>query len=324
MRQFLVRILCMCFLMGTVATVNAASPVAATTTHAAVTGKRVAASYMKVPLSFEANQGQTDPAVKFVSRGSGYSMFLTRDEMVLNLERQKASPKDAGKPPALSSLDSIRMKLVGASASADVSGADPLPGVVSYFIGNDPKKWHTGITTYGKVRYAQVYPGVDLVFYGNQRQLEYDFVVAPGADPKQIAWDLHGAGATLDAEGNLVLNADHGPASFKKPVIYQMDGDRKIRVDGSFTVADGRIGFRIGEYDHAKPLVIDPVLSYASYLGGSALDLIGGAVSNDGGTNNFTQGLARQQRERLRHGDDVLHRFPDTESVSIDQHCDDR
>ena len=238
---------------------------------------RIVAQYGKIPLSFEANQGQTDPHVQFLSRGSGYSLFLTPGEVVLNLERQKSAIQRQipGSKPETAPVDTLRMKLVGANTGAAVAGADPQPGVVSYFIGNDPKKWHSGIRTYGKVNYAQIYPGVDLVFYGNQRQLEYDFVVAPGADPSLIAWQIDGASAAIDAEGNLLLKAPNGSASFNKPVFYQMDGNKKISVEGAFEVAENQVRFRLGGYDHAKPLIIDPVLSYASYLGGSGNDHIG-------------------------------------------------
>jgi hypothetical protein len=235
-----------------------------------LTQAHVIPSYVAAPLSFEANQGQTDPSVQFLARGSGYSLFLTPGEVVLNLERQQSASQAEGSAP----FDTLRMKLVGANARATVTGADPQPGVVSYFIGNDPAKWHAGIRTYGRVSYAQVYPGVDLVFYGNQRQLEYDFVVAPGADPGQIAWQIDGARPALDAEGNLVLTSANGPAGFKKPILYQLDGGKRIAVDGAFEVAGDRIGFRLGRYDHSRPLVIDPVLTYASYLGGSSTDWI--------------------------------------------------
>jgi hypothetical protein len=167
------------------------------------------------------------------------------------------------------------MSLIGANPKANAVGLAPQPGVVSYFIGNDPKNWRSGIPTYGKVKYAQIYPGVDLVFYGNQRQLEYDFVVAPGADPSRIAWRIDGARASVDAEGNLVLSAPNGPASFKKPVLYQMDGDKKTSVEGSFAVAGNQVRFRLGSYDHSRALIIDPVLSYASYLAGTGTDHIG-------------------------------------------------
>ena len=184
------------------------------------------------------------------------------------------------------------MSLIGANAKANAVGLAPQPGVVSYFIGNDPKKWRSGIPTYGKVEYAQIYPGVDLVFYGNQRQLEYDFVVAPGADPSRIAWRIDGARASVDAEGNLVLSAANGPASFKKPVLYQMDGDKKTSVEGSFAVAGNQVRFRLGSYDHSRALIIDPVLSYASYLAGSGTDHIGWTTGPGNGPVGTSQGLA--------------------------------
>src|ERR1035441_593018 len=191
------------------------------------------AKLMAVPLSFEPNQGQAASTVQFLSRGSGYARFLTPGKVVLNLERQQPpSTAATAQTPGAASVDTLRMSLIGANPKANAVGLDPQPGVVSYFIGNDPKNWRSGIPTYGKVEYPQVYPGVDLVFYGNQRQLEYDFVVAPGADPSRIAWRIDGARAHVDSQGNLVLSAPNGPASFKKPVLYQLDGDNKTSVDG--------------------------------------------------------------------------------------------
>ncbi|HTT61525.1 MAG TPA: SBBP repeat-containing protein [Bryobacteraceae bacterium] len=219
---------------------------------------------MSAPLSFEPNQGQADSTVQYLSRGAGFALFLAPGEVVLNLERQQPA---AAVP--------LRMRLIGANTKATGAGLAPQAGVVSYFIGNDPTRWRAGIPTYGQVKYAQIYPGVDLVFYGNQRQLEYDFVVAPGADPGRIAWRIEGARAGVDAEGNLVLNAPNGPAVFKKPALYQMNGDQRTAVEGSFAAAGNRVGFQVGTYDHSRALVIDPVLSYASYLGGTRTDAIG-------------------------------------------------
>jgi hypothetical protein len=273
---------------------NCATASAATAPAPSATAKRVAANYGQIPLRFEPNKGQTDPSVRFLSRGSGYSLFLTTDEVVLNLERQHAPAATTAQKPAPAPVDTLRMKLVGANSTADVTGLEPQSSVVSYLIGNDPKKWHTGIATFGKVNFAQVYPGVDLVFYGNQRQLEYDFVVAPGADATHIAWQIDGAKATIDADGNLVLSAANGPAGFKKPVLYQMDGGKKVAVNGAFTVAGDRIGFQLGSYDHNKALIIDPVLTYATYLGGSGVDSIGGiqVLANSGlGANNALQAI---------------------------------
>jgi hypothetical protein len=249
------------------------------------------ATRMSVPLSFEPNQGQAASTVQFLSRGSGYALFLAPGEVVLNLERrQPASAATAGHAPAAASADTLRMSLIGANATANAIGLAPQPGVANYFIGNDPKNWRSGIPTYGKVEYAEIYPGVDLVFYGNQRQLEYDFIVAPGADPSRIAWRIDGARAHVDAEGNLVLSASNGPVSFKKPVLYQLDGDKKTSVEGRFAVTGNQVRFRLGSYDHSKALIVDPLLSYASYLAGSATDHIGWTLDN--GPNGTSQGLA--------------------------------
>jgi uncharacterized protein (TIGR03437 family) len=254
---------------------------------------RAEAKVMSVPLSFEPNQGQAAATVQFLSRGAGYAIFLAPGKVVLNLERQKpASAAATGQTPEAASADTLRMSLIGANAKANAVGLAPQPGVVSYFIGNDPKNWRSGIPTYGKVNYGQIYPGVDLIFYGNQRQLEYDFVVAPGADPSRIAWRIDGARASIDAEGNLVLSAPNGPASFKKPVLYQMNGDQKTPVEGSFAVAGHEIRFRLGSYDHSRALIIDPVLSYATYLAGSSTDHIGWTLGPGISAVGTSQGLA--------------------------------
>ena len=189
---------------------------------------RPAAKFLNAPLSFEPNQGQAASPVQFLSRGSGYALLLAPGQIVLKLARQ--SPASA---------DTLRMSLVGANSKAPAVGVARQTGVVSYFFGNDPKQWRTGIPTYGKVDYAEVYPGVDLVFYGNQRELEYDFVVAPGADPGRIAWRIDGARASVDAKGDLRLSASNGLATFRKPVVYQLlgavgrpEGQRRRRLRG--------------------------------------------------------------------------------------------
>jgi hypothetical protein len=207
---------------------------------------RQAESYGELPLSFEANQGQTDSRVKFLSRGRGYSLFLTGDEAVLSLPgaRQSMGDKKLAKFAASHSPlaadaktgrrtigdadktkgNVLQMKLVGANANAAVTGADELPGKSNYFIGNDPKKWRTNVPTYAKVKYQNVYPGVNLVYYGNQSgQLEYDFVVAPGADPSAIKLDVGTEGVRADrssstpritADGDLVIKSNGGEIRF--------------------------------------------------------------------------------------------------------------
>jgi len=244
---------------------------------------------MSAPLSFEPNQGQAGGAVQFLSRGSGYALFLAPGQVVLDLESQ---PRAAGHGSKAAPADSLRMSLLNANVHASATGMAGQSGVVNYFIGNDPKQWRVGIPTYGKVIYAQVYPGVDLVFYGNQRRLEYDFVVAPGADPGRIAWRIDGARARLDGKGSLVLTAANGPAVFEKPVVYQMDGERRAHIEGSFAVRGNQVRFEIGRYDHSKELIIDPVLTYVTYLAGTGNDEIGQSTGPGILKNGSSQGIA--------------------------------
>ena len=200
---------------------------------------QVVENYGKLPLSFEANQGQTDSRVDFLSRGSGYTLFLTPTEAVLALRkpaasnrprRGNASPRNAeakeapAAPPAV-----VRMKLVGANPAPRVSGLEELPGKSNYFLGNDPDKWRTNVPHYAKVQYKDVYPGVDLVYYGNQRQLEYDFVVGPGTDPDGITLGFEGVERLrIDAQGDLLLETPDGEIRQRKPLVYQeLDGVRR-------------------------------------------------------------------------------------------------
>lgn len=237
---------------------------------AAHANQAVVAEFAKLPLSFEANLGQSDPQVRFISRGQGYSLFLTDSSAVLSLSKQVNPATHAGKTPEVKT-DVVRMELTNASLAHRVDGESQLPGKVNYFIGNDPSKWHNDVPTYGKVRYANAYPGVDLVYYGNQQKLEYDFVVAPGADPNPVK--LHFAGVaklTLDQDGDLDVAGKDGNLVFHKPVVYQMKDGKRIPVEGKFELlANNDLGFTLGKYDHNQELVIDPVLGYSTYLGGT-------------------------------------------------------
>jgi len=281
---------------------------------------RVVESYGKLPLSFEANQGQADSSVRFLSRGNGYSLFLTSTEAVLTLKpsrdrkgavRQHGLQKKPGplasargsvwfSAPSVESEDEepevgavLRLKLAGANPTAQPAGLEELPGKNNYFIGNDPAKWQTNVPTYAKVKYGDVYPGIDLVYYGNQRQLEYDLVVAPGADPKAIRFDIQGAEKLeIDTQGNLVLHAADGQVDLHKPLVYQQrDGERR-EIPGEFVLlGKNAAGFQVAAYDRTKPLVIDPTLVYSTYLGGSLED-IGYGIAVDSSGNAYVAGRA--------------------------------
>ena len=240
---------------------------------AASTKAQRAENFGRVPLSFEPNQGQAGAGVQFLAHGSGYTLLLSHEKVTLELKRQPgtASPSSTNATQS----DTVNMQLLGSAGAASGTGLESLPGIVNYFIGNDPKKWHTGIPTYGKVSFAEVYPAIDLVFYGNQRQLEYDFVVRPGGEPARIGWSLQGALPHLDKDGSLELSAPGGPVRFLAPVAYQIIDGQRRPVSVSYAVARDTVHFALGSYDRSAALIIDPVLSYFSYLGGTGNDYIG-------------------------------------------------
>ena len=226
----------------------------------AVTQAQVSAAYGQLPLSFEANQGQTDTQVNFLSRGSGYTLFLTPSEAVLSLAAGDMN-------------DVVRMRIVGADPDAPSTGLKTQAGHTNYLIGDDPSQWHTEVANYGKVEYQNVYSGIDLVYYGNQRRLEYDFVVAPRADPNVIELAFDGVRSMeLGRGGNLILHTAGGDLVKDAPVVYQeIDGSRHT-IAGRYLLDDGQVRFEVGTYDHSLPLVIDPILSYSTYLGGKGID----------------------------------------------------
>ena len=219
------------------------------------------ADYRHRPMAFEANQGQSDSAVKFLARGSGYGLFLTESEAVLTLQARNSDR----------SLSVLEMGLVNANPNAQVIATDKLPGRSNYFIGNDPAKWHRDIPQYAGVRYDNVYPGIDLVFYGSQGQLEYDFEIAPGADPRQVALKFRGADKLkLNSQGDLVLAINGSEVRLQSPRVYQKFGEEKRPVPGRFVLlASDKAGFELGAYDRSRAVVIDPVLNYSTYFGGN-------------------------------------------------------
>jgi hypothetical protein len=248
------------------------------------TNHKILENYGKLPLSFEANQGQSDAQVKFLSRGRRHTLFLTSTDavLVLNKSEQSGNGKPEGKEKVTQTV--LRMTLIGANPKPSVAGLEELPGKANYFIGNDPKKWHTNVPTYAKVIYKDVYPGIDLIYYGNQSQLEYDFVVSPGADPKAIKLAFEGTEKIeVDAQGDLILQTAGGQINFKmhKPLAYQVVNGVRKEISGSYVLnsksaiknpTSRSVSFQVATYDRSRPLVIDPVLSYSTYLGGSGID----------------------------------------------------
>lgn len=240
--------------------------------------KHLRQSY-QLPLSFETNQGQTDGEVKFLSRGSGYTLFLTPTEAVLSLQNGSKN-----KPGVL------RMKLAGANVNPVVTGRNQLSGKVNYLRGQDRDQ--TNVSTYRQVYYEAVYPGVDVVYYGNQRQLEYDFIVEPQANPETIRLAFTGARSLkIDRNGDLLLETAAGLVRQKRPVAYQEIDGQQVTVTANYVVKNRRqVGFELGAYDPSRPLVIDPVIDYSTYLGGTGADE-GNDIAVDNQGNIYVTGV---------------------------------
>ncbi len=238
----------------------------------------------QLPLSFEANRGQTDKTVDFLSRGPDYKLFLTPTEAVLLLHGAKDELSAPGSQPEAKTqfkenggaieTTILRMELVGSNLQAKAITIEPLSGKANYFRGNDPKQWHTSVPTYSRIKYANVYPGIDLIYYGNQQQLGYDFVVAPGANPNNINLKFDGAEKIeLDSIGNLTLHATTGELRWRKPILYQDVNGKKKPISGRYILSGkNEVRFQVVAYDAAKSLVIEPVLEYSTYLGGTGGD----------------------------------------------------
>ncbi|HEX3068708.1 MAG TPA: SBBP repeat-containing protein [Thermoanaerobaculia bacterium] len=240
--------------------------------------KLAAGALAKLPLTFEANHGQFDAPVRFLSRTPRYTMFLTPNETVLQLHGAQH--------------DVIRWHLSGASATPDIRGEQPLETRTNYFHGSDRRNWRTDVDNFAQVRYEHVYPGVDLVFRGNQQQVEYDFTLAPNANPKQIRFAFDGVDSMkTDKDGSLLLRTPHGTLLQSRPLVYQeISGSRRI-VDARYRINGKSVGFALGSYDHGKPLIIDPVLDWSTYLGGSDLDL-SYSIAIDGSGNAYVTGVS--------------------------------
>lgn len=227
-------------------------------------------SWGSLPLYFEPNNGQTDARAEFLARGPGYVLFL-----------------DAGEAVVRGREEVVRLKFLGTKGSPEAEGLEPLPGRSSYLRGGDGSRDIRSVTQYGRVLYRGLYPGIDIAYYGKDRQLEYDFIVQPGADPSQIRFSLDGArNVRLDADGNLVTSAG---LRFHKPILYQQLDGKRVEVAGSFELKEKEVAFSIGSYRRDSELIIDPVLTWATYLGGSGSEDVVG-IGTDAAGNVYVAG----------------------------------
>src|SRR5262249_41412263 len=261
-------------------------------------------AYGQLPLRFEANRGQTDARVKFISRNSGHTLFLTAKEAVLRLrigtlgsriEEGDPCSTDPADPESLSLITQsamLKMRLVGANPRPRVIGLDELPGRLNYFLGDDPRRWRTDVVNYARVEYEDVYPGIDLIWRGDQKRLEHDFIVAPNADPRRVRLSFAGAETIrIDERGELILQTAAGEMRLLKPHAWQEANGERRDVACEYAInRKHQIGFSLGAYDRGRELVIDPVLLYSSYIGGGGLDqAFGVAVDKD--SNAYVVGL---------------------------------
>lgn len=263
----------------------------AKTTISAADQRKLESNYVHSPLSFEPNRGQTDKRVQYISHGAGYSLFLAPSDAVLSLQ-SPVGRRGKGTEPLVKAA-ALEMVTLGGNKLAPVSGLNPAASHSNYFIGNDHTKWHADVPNFAQVKYSGIYPGIDLTYYGNQSQLEYDFVVSPGADPRAIKLQFKGMeGLHLDPRGELLIDTAAGRVRLDQPIIYQAkaDGSREP-IDGRFVLAHDQVHFQIGKYDRNRPLVIDPVIAFSSYLGGS-----GEENYTLGHIGNYVSGIAVDSR----------------------------
>lgn len=300
-------------ILGLLIFVASSGPISSSQPNSPTPKPRIVKGYGELPVSFEPNAGQAEHGVKFLSRGSGYQLDLTATEAVLQFRKPTTSPTSrlalahshtgGGGPNAIPSgasatlvgsknYLSLRVRLLRANANPTVTGEKQMAGISNYFIGNDPSKWRTRIPTYAQVRYRGIYPGIDLVYYGNGRQLEFDFAVAPHADVERIQFVFDKAARLrLTAENDLMVTIANASAVLRKPLVYQMVSGCRQAVAGDFTLLGNHtVGFRLGTYDRTKALVIDPVLAYSTFLGGTGPGDAGNAIAVDAAGDAYVAG----------------------------------
>jgi hypothetical protein len=256
-----------------------------------------AAAFTQLPLFFEANQGQTDSRVQFLSRGEGLTLFLTPGQAVISLlvapnATQPISARHSSRPDKRSTI-ALGIRLIGANSEAALRGQHRVRGNINYLIGGDPRSWRRGIPAYTEVEDRNVYPGIDLIYTGNRRRLEYDFAVSPGAESGRIALEFQGADKVmLDANGDLLLYVAGAIVRQPRAVAYQeIDGVRR-EVPADYLLRKGsQVAFQLGAYDRRRPLIIDPTVEYSTFVGSSIQGTAGWGLAVDSSGNAYVGGM---------------------------------
>ena len=245
---------------------------------ASLTASAQTTPFARLPLYFEASRSQADGAGQFLARGCNYQFLLSpaHAQVILSKPASPGLAPDRGREigPRPTIARTVQIDFVGANPCALIRGAGELPGKINYFVGNDRAQWRSGVATYDKVEVESLYEGINLVYYGNQQQLEYDFTVAPGASVSAIEIHFEGADkTTIDSRGELVLTLGDAEVRHPRPAIYQVIAGKRKPVSGGYRLKDAQtVGFEVGDYDPRIPLVIDPVLTYSTYFGGRTAD----------------------------------------------------
>jgi hypothetical protein len=258
-----------------------------TSNVAEATKQQILKNYGKLPLTFTQNAGQTHSSVRYYTHGSGYGLFFTPAEAVFTFFEKRATEGVT-----------LALQFLGANPAVNLDGRYEESGKVNYFIGNDPAKWHTGLSTYREIVYGDLWAGVDLIFYGQNGQLKYDFIIQPGVNVDDIQLTYRGAdGLSLDEEGNLLIITSLGVLTEERPVSYQEIDGHRVPVESHFVLkqngeGESVYGFEIGSgYNPDYSLVIDPTLVYSTYLGGSGSDENFGMIAIDTSGNAYVTGL---------------------------------
>ncbi len=240
--------------------------------------------YSRLPIYFEPNHGQSDNYANFISRTNDYTLLLSQCEVTLMLLNSKGKNKNK----------KIDFKILGSNPNSKIHGMGKEQGTTNYFLGADEKNWTIDVPNYSKVLCEDIYTGINLVYYGNKHSLEFDFIVAPGIDPSSIRLGFQGTNEiSIDTKGNLILKADGGDVTFKSPIIYQEHNNIRNIIDGEYKLDDESIvSFKIDDYDTGIPLIIDPVLVYSTYLGGSTSSSSSG-ITVDSQGNIYVAGSTR-------------------------------